>query len=457
MNLIVVVLDSWRQDHVGFYHQGRPAWEGVPPVATPNLDAFARESIVFDNAYADAYPTIPIRCQLMTGQRTLPYRPWQPLLPSDVTIAEILRAEGYVCGLISDTYHYRAPGMNYHRGFHSYQWVRGQEYDAYESAPTRRNVDDYVNSNFPPVWRNRVAQYLANTDDFTSDEDWFAPKVARLAVDWLRKNRSHQKTFLWIDSFDPHEPWDPPARYDVYRDPSYRGPRIILPMGGKADEWATKEEQRNIRGLYSGEVASVDSALGPLFRALGEYGYLDDSIVLVLADHGHPLADHGKFLKGADRLHNELLKVPFLLRLPKGRGAGRRTSAVVEYDDVLPTLLDLLGLANNASSMHGRSFRSVVEGDSDDHRAHVITGYHAGVDRCIRDKQWSLVLRPEGQPDELYYLPDDPKEQKNVIDSHVDEARRLASAYGKYFFQRGRPMHLKGIQGQYEMSSGSVE
>src|SRR5919197_552824 len=106
VNLIVVVIDSLRQDHVGFYRDGAAGpFEDVPPSETPNLDAFARQSVVFENAYPEALPTMPIRCALMTGQRTLPYRPWQPLLPSDVTAAEILRQEGYVCGLISDTYH----------------------------------------------------------------------------------------------------------------------------------------------------------------------------------------------------------------------------------------------------------------------------------------------------------------------------------------------------------------
>jgi arylsulfatase A-like enzyme len=456
-NLIVVVLDSLRQDHVGAYHDGRPTWEGVPPCDTPNLNAFARQSVVFENAYPEALPTIPIRCALMTGQRTLPYRPWQPLLPSDVTAAEILRQEGYVCGLISDTYHYRAPGMNYHRGFHAYEWVRGQEYDPYESAPPGRSVDDYVNANFPPLWRNRVAQFLANTDRFGSAEDWFAPQVFGRAADWLARNRAHERVFLWVDSFDPHEPWDPPAPFDTYRDPDYRGPRITLPMGGIADAWSSRAEQHNLRGLYSGEVASVDHAFGRFFRALGEHGYLDDSVILVLADHGHPLGDHGKFLKGADRLYSELLKVPFLLRLPGGRNGGRRTGALVEFDDVLPTLLDLIGLGNNSLSMHGRGFRPVLEGDADDHRQHVITGYHAGIDRCVRDQRLSLILRPPDEPDELYDLVEDPKEQRNLIDSHHDEARRLAAAYGKYFFRGGRPRVLKGVQGQYEMASGSIE
>src|ERR1041384_5520495 len=149
MNLIVICLDSFRQDHVGFYHGGAGPFADVPPCRTPNLDAFAAEAVAFEHVYPCGMPTIPIRMELMTGQFSLPYRPWQPLAASDITAAELLRKEGYVCGLISDTYHYRAPGMNYHRGFNAFEWIRGQEYDAYRSEPPRRSGGGYVNARYP--------------------------------------------------------------------------------------------------------------------------------------------------------------------------------------------------------------------------------------------------------------------------------------------------------------------
>lgn len=459
MNVIGIMIDSLRQDHVNLYRGGQPVFQGIPACQTPNLDAFAQDCIVFDNAYPEALPTIPVRAQLFTGQRTLPYRPWQPLTEEDISIAEILRADGYVCGLISDCYHYRAPGMNYHRGFHAYRWVRGQEYDPWMSHPPRRDLDDYVNENYDETWRQRVAVCLANTDDFTREEDWFPAKVVDEAIDWLTRNRDQDRIFAWIDCFDPHEPWDPPARFDTYTDPDYRGKRLILPMGGLAEEWATAEEIHHIRGLYAGEAAFVDHCLGRLFQALEELGFYDDSLIILMADHGHPLADHGKFLKGGDRMYNELLKVPFMVRLPGGRGA-RRTEAIVQFHDVLPTLLDLLGMSNNVTSMHGRSFLSVIQGDSDTHRDVIITGYHEALDRCVRDQTWSYVQRPAGEPDELYNLVEDPRERANLIDQHPEEARRLARAFGSYFrlqSQRGVSLtQVKGIQGRYELASGGV-
>ena len=455
MNVIVIMLDSFRQDHVSFYHGGQPAFEGLLACQTPNLDAFARECIVFDNAYPEALPTIPVRTQLFTGQATLPFRPWQPLTREDISIAEILRAEGYVCGLISDCYHYRAPGMNFHRGFHAYRWIRGQEYDPWTSHPPRRHLDDYVNEHYDATWRGRVAQFLANTDDFAHEEDWFPARVVDEAINWLTHNRCHRRIFAWIDSFDPHEPWDPPARFDTYTDPAYRGKRLILPMGGPAERWATPEEICHIRGLYAGEAAFVDHCLGRLFQTLRELGYYDDSVILLLADHGHPLADHGKFLKGGDRMYNELLKVPFMIRLPGGQGA-RRTQAIIQFHDVLPTLLDLLGMAHNTSAMHGRSFLPVLRGDADIHREVIITGYHEAFDRCVRDQVWSYIRRPEGQPDELYNLVEDPRERVNRIDEHPEEARRLARVFGSYFHRGVTQAEVKGLQGKYELASGGI-
>jgi choline-sulfatase len=230
-------------------------------------------------------------------------------------------------------------------------------------------------------------------------------------------------------------------------------------MGGPAERWATPEEIRHIQGLYAGEAAFVDHCLGRLFQALEDLGYYDDSVIVLTADHGHPLADHGKFLKGGDRMYSELLKVPFMIRLPGGEGA-RRTEAIVQFHDVLPTVLDLLGLTNETSAMQGRSFLPVLRSDSDDLHDVIVTGYHEAPDRCVRDRTWSYVQRPEGEPDELYNLVEDPRERNNLIDEYPDEARRLARAFGRYFrfqLQEGVSLtQVKGIQGKYELASGGI-
>ncbi len=455
-NLIIIMLDSFRQDHVSYYNKGKRVFRNVPACETPNLDRFAQESVVFQNAYPAGLPTIPVRSELMTGHFTLPYKRWSPMGPTEITVAEILKREGYVTGLVTDTYHLFKPGMNFHKGFDSFIWVRGQEYDAYNSGPpVKRKTKDYVNEKYTEQWRGLVERFLANTEDFEKDDDWFPAKVFGEASRWFSRNRMHERIFLWVDSFDPHEPWDPPKSFDKYTGSGYSGARLILPMGGDAMSWASEEQIEYVRGLYAGEAGFVDHWFGGFYEELEEQGFLDNSVVVVLADHGHPLADHGKFLKGGDRLYNELLKVPFMIRLPEGKGA-RVTKALVQYPDLLPTIFDFLGLGNNVSSMHGRSFLPILMGESDEHRKYAISGYHEAVDRCMRDSQWSYIQRPEGQPDELYNLVQDPRETRNLIDERPDEAKRLASAFGSYF-KRYEGKFVKGLQGRYELSYSSLE
>ncbi|MCS7180585.1 MAG: sulfatase-like hydrolase/transferase, partial [bacterium] len=122
MNLIFIMIDSLRQDHVGIYNQGKKVFENVKSCKTPNIDKFAKNSVVFENVYPNGLPTIPVRYELMTGFYSLPYRPWCPLTDYDITIAQILSKEDYISGFITDTYHYRAPNMNYHRFFNVYEW-----------------------------------------------------------------------------------------------------------------------------------------------------------------------------------------------------------------------------------------------------------------------------------------------------------------------------------------------
>jgi choline-sulfatase len=145
-----------------------------------------------------------------------------------------------------------------------------------------------------------------------------------------------------------------------------------------------------------------------------------------------------------------------MIRLPGAKGA-RRTGAIVQFHDLLPTVLDLLGMANNTLAMHGRSFVPVLQGDSDMHREAVITGYHEAADRCVRDATWSYVQRPQGEGDELYNLVEDPKERTNLIGRFPDEARRLASAFGGFYRLGSVQEDWTGLQGRYELTSSGIE
>lgn len=449
-HVVFIALDSFRQDHMSFYNPDSPC-------ATPNLDALARDSVAFDNMYPEGLPTIPVRTAWVTGERTLVHRPWQPLTPEDRSLPEILSDVGYLSGLFTDVYHYFKPGMNLHRGYRVWEWVRGQEYDSYRSGPlTRLKLDDYVKDTFTDQWKHIVETALKNVDEFETADDHYCARIVRKAGDWLERNVGQdQPILLFVDSFDPHEPWTPPKEFDTYTDPGYTGKRIILPPGGMAAEKMTEEEIAYTRGLYAGECAYVDHYIGVLLARLKDLGLYDDALIVLVSDHGHPLCDHGKFLKGGDRLYSELLKVPFTVKFPGGAHAGTRLQALGSFHDVLPTLLDGVGMGNNLDAFPGRSLMPVIRGHVEAVREAIISGYYAAPDRVVRDLEWSYIRRPGDEPDELYNLREDPQERENLIDRHPEQAQRLAAKFGSLYRLKGAP--VKGLQGKYEVEhTGAV-
>jgi len=446
LNVIVIMLDSLRQDHVSAY-----GWPECP-LKTTHLDAFAAEAVVFDNCYPEGLPTIPVRTDLMTGLSSLTNRTWQPLVPTDMTLTQILRRTGYLTAMVADTYHYFGWDMNFHRQCEVFHWIRGAEYDGTKAGPLRRlKLQDHITDRMPKEWLRLVESALRNLEDRREPEDfpcWQTVDRAIQVMDGAR--RDGRPLYLWIDTFQTHEPWCPPARFDTFGDPAYRGPKIVLPPGGPANAWGTPDQIARIRSLYAGEVAYVDHCVGRLLKGMREMGYLDDSILVALADHGHPLSDHGKFLKGPDRLYNELLKVPFMVRLPKGERGGRRVTDLATFPDLAPTLLDLTGLGANARCMSGHSLRPIIEGTGRSAYPVTISGFFGSTDRCIRNERYSYILRPAGQKDELYDLASDPKEQNNLIDEQRDVAEALFHQVGVVYL--GHETTRRGVQGSFEVS-----
>jgi len=450
MNVIVLMLDSMRQDHLSCY-----GWDGCP-LKTPHLDAFAAEGVLLDNVYPEGLPTIPVRTDLFTGQSSLTNRTWQPLAPTDVPAARIFRREKYLTALVADTYHLFKPNMNFHDSFEVVHSIRGAEYDSVSAGPLKHlRLEDHVNARISKEWRHNVLAALRNLDGRVEPQDFPCWKTMETALSVLDDARAAKRPlFLWIDTFQNHEPWCPPAKFDTFGDPSYSGAKIVLPPGGPAEAWGSEPEFRRIRSLYAGEAAYVDYCAGHLLEGLRQMGYLEDSLILVLADHGHPLWDHGKFLKGPDRMYSELLKVPFIVRLPGGAQGGRRVSGLGRFPDLLPTLLDFAGAAGNSRCMSGRSLRPVIEGTGPSPYTATVSGYFDGVDRAIRDERYSYVMRPPGQPDELYDLKTDPRERVNLIGQAPEIARRLQSQVGTlYLSARSKP---RGVQGGMEVAHTAV-
>ena len=251
-NVILVILDTLRKDHVGTY--------GNDLMRTPTLDAVAREGLLFTRAHPDAMPTIPARRAIHTGFRTWPAEPpangWTPIPEGQATLAEILKGQGYRTLLCTDLYHAFVPsGMNFDRGFDEFREIRGQEQDRYRDPST---VSEEEMEKYLSVTPIETRQYLANTQDRESEEDWFAPKVFIGATELLEQaSKDTQPFFLVADCYDPHEPWDPPQEYVSLYDVGYDG---LEPFISKyeADDYLSNRILMSMRALYAGEVILDD-------------------------------------------------------------------------------------------------------------------------------------------------------------------------------------------------------
>ncbi len=430
---MIVVLDSLRADHVGCY--------GNDWIRTPTMDALAKESILFARAYPESLPTIPMRRTLHTGLRTWPFRDWVPqrgdyiraygwqrIPEHQVTLAEVLNGEGYQTGFITDAYHQFKPSMNFHRGFNQWRWVRGQEVDSFGSTVLvdQQRIDEFL----PPGLADRrqqplralLTRHMANQLERESEEDYQAPRVFREGMRWLEQNRGAEKFFLLVDSFDPHEPWDPPREYVDMYDPGYDGREIISPSYGPSD-YLSEDELKHMRALYAGEVTMVDRWLGRFLERARDLGMLDDTLLILTSDHGHQLGEHGLTGKVSRGLWYELMDVPLLVRSPSGQGAGTRVDAFVQHQDIVPTVFAALSVQPPAS-LDGVDLLALADGDVP-RREYVISGFNNFA--WYRDERWVYIGKNDGTDPQLFDIRADPLQENDLSEQEkgvVEELQR---------------------------------
>jgi arylsulfatase A-like enzyme len=455
-NVIVIISDTMRRDALGCYG-GR--W-----IKTPFLDAFAKKAIRCEQAYLCSFPTVPCRHDLLTGRHTFTYKPWSPLDRDTVTLQDVLRAAGVYTALLVDTPHPFHPVYNYQRNFDFAQVNRGQESDPVvrEPIPVKMPCDPRKLREGELV----VTQYLRNVARRKVEEDYFCARTLRDAADWLDKSHKRQPFFLYVDTFDPHEPWDPPKSYVEKYDPDYQGDEVIYPRYDRWRDFLTERELKHCRALYAGEASMVDRWFGHLLEKIEKLGLLENTLVLFLADHGFFLGEHGyigKALIRGDRyqnlpLYSEVCRVPWLVHYP-GCRPGTKIDALVQHVSLAPTVLDFLGI-KPPSSFAAPSLWPVFQGKqarSTDIAICSPTLSHKELLRpqpsnraTITDGRWLLIYGCAGSGDprdetasvdgrkrlvapltreplapELYDLQADPGCTRNLITDHKDHARDL--------------------------------
>ena len=419
MNFVLICLDTFRADCVAALGRN-------DVIQTPNLDAFARDGVVFENAFGEGQPTIEFRRALVTGRRTFPWRydfdtrglwpngrGWHKIAPEHDTIAEILVHNGYTTGFFSDTYHMFKPTQNFTRGFTSWEFIRGQESDNYRSGPV--DAVDLGKYSRPGSGETRITsvllQYLLNMRDRKTEDDWTSAQAFRRAMQFLEDNRGNQPFFLWLDSLDPHEPWEP-----------------ILGWGG-ADE----KVKARTRALYYGECTFVDEWVGRLLGKLEEMGLADDTLVIITSDHGTELWDHGAIQKGFHNCrHRHNSEVLWLMRFPGKAHAGKRVTAFVQNHDILPTALAAMGIewkplnaeckpsGANGKAAAGENILPLVSGEKEGVRDFCITGWGGRASVRTHEYNYSADYESDEPNEHLFDVREDPGEMHNIAPEHPD-------------------------------------
>jgi arylsulfatase A-like enzyme len=419
-NLIVIVVDTLRTDALGCY--------GGTRSRTPNIDALARRSALFLDAYAEALPTLPARRALYTGRRVFPsvlyeggdslgaaWRGWHGLYDEDLTLAETLRDAQYTTALVSDVHHQFKPVMNFHRGFMSWRWIRGIETDTFQTGPRSQiYLDGYAAERYVAADDYYALAYLQNRCHWKREEDWPTARLFAEASSWLENNAGENQPFyLHLESFAPHECWDPPdSYYSPYAPPGYGGPRLFSPPQD-AGRLAPLELE-HVRALYWGYVAFVDAMIGRFLAAAERMGALDRTVVALVADHGTFLGERGGIGKGEGSLRRQLTQVPLLIAHPERLWAGRRVGGFVQHPDLMPTLLDTLGVGI-PSRVTGESLKPLLDAGEPSRRERIVSGWNDH--GAIRTRDWLYIGRwnPGEAYEELYDLPRDPQELDDVL------------------------------------------
>jgi arylsulfatase A-like enzyme len=201
-----------------------------------------------------------------------------------------------------------------------------------------------------------MRQYLRNAGGRRDEHDWMCARTMRTAEEWLTVNAAHPRFLLWIDTWDPHEPFDAPAELlGRYAPADYEGDRVTYPQYGRP--YLDANELDFVRASYAAKVTLVDRAVGRLLARIDALGLAATTLVIFLTDHGHLFGEHdleGKPTGPLGWLYEPTIRVPLVIRHPDGYGRGTRPDAIAQHVDLLPTILEFLDVPRPAG-LEGRS------------------------------------------------------------------------------------------------------
>ncbi len=389
-NVLFVCLDTVRADHLGCYGYSRGT--------SPNLDKLAERSVVFDDVLSPSSWTLPVLASAMTGlypheHGALYFR--TPIREGTVRLAEILSKAGVASAAFGQ--------FPFHFGFYRFQ----PGFDTYRQK-----------------WSA------------------LAPSTTGQVLRWLREQQGCGRGFFaWVHYFEPHLPYQLQLDSVGFYDWKYRGqvssvfdPKLILKLAMEKTEQSHKDLLR-ILDLYDGEIFCADKYLGWVLAELDRLGMTQDTMVIVMADHGEHFLEHGQIEHG-NTLYEELIRIPLVIHVP-GCKPGR-CPQLVSVIDLLPTILEYLGLPRSETA--GISLMPALEGrpvpertlfstldvvtsvifipdgkDPSDPRNVQANDQSVRNLKVIRDGKRKMILDMKTARYELYDLATDPKEQRNLL------------------------------------------
>jgi arylsulfatase A-like enzyme len=412
-NVVLIVVDTLRLDHLGCYGYGRPT--------TPNIDALAHAGVLFENPVSQAPWTGASVGSLLTGLQPsvhgldagarwdaeegahgLPFVVQRTLHPSVPTLAQVLREHGYrTAGFVSNVY--LNAGFGFDRGF-----------DVFE--------DDHADYSRDVLSRKR-----------RGDE------TNRRVVRWLETGPP-EPFFLLVHYNDPHWPYDPLPPHGAEWIAGYRGSLAPGDTGALAEREGSPvtdlgpEALAYVLGLYDGEVQFADANVGALLQRLRALNLRRPLLTVLTADHGEEFLDHGGMSHGYT-LYDEQLRVPLIIHFP-GRLSARRVGPQVRLIDVMPTVLDLTGVGHAVAPVQGASLVPLVDGTGGRGPGDALSEAPLrGTLRSIRTAAgWKLVDDARRERRELFDLARDPAERADLaarVPPAADAlARRIERAVG---------------------------
>ncbi|MEO1988121.1 MAG: sulfatase-like hydrolase/transferase [Martelella sp.] len=338
MRLIFVLFDSLNRLALGAYGGD---------IETPNFDRLAARSVTFDRNYVGSLPCIPARRDLQTGRANFFHRSWGPMEPYDVSFCDLLRDRGVYTHLVTDHFHYfQDGGTGYHTKYNSWEFIRGQEYDAWKGLakpPLETFRRDYDARHYDPAKKPGRVQHMINNMYQPREEDFPIAQCFASAFDFLDANRAADNWMLQLELFDPHEPFRAPERFRRDGDSAWQGAVFNWPDYKRVNE--TDDEVAEIRANYAALLRMCDDYLGRLLDYMDEHDMWKDTAIVLGTDHGFLLGEHGWWGKGRMPYYEEIVHTPLMLCHPKmPERAGERVGALTQTMDIMPTILDLFGI-----------------------------------------------------------------------------------------------------------------